>query len=551
MDRSTRKWIRNASDERAAANGCRFDERRAAHICEFFPRYLRLYEGEFAGQPFDLQCWQAEALSRAFGWLKWSEHFGRWVRRFRRVGLWVPKKNGKSPLAAGVGLYLLIADGEQGQKVFSAAKDGKQAQIVHMHARKMVEMSPELSDLCSINKSTGRISFASTNSFYDLLCGDNIDGQEGLNGSAVIDEIHVVDARLARVLRYMGASRAEAMQFQVSTAGNDPTGYGKQEYDYGRAVEAGTFADDAYLHIAYEAPTDATDEALYDDEAAWKLANPSWGRTVNPDEFRAEAKAAQRSLAAWTDFKMYRLNRWSASSNPWLREDDWARARPGVSHDVYCESLAGQSCWVGLDLAKTCDLTAAVFVFRDGEDEATCRYKLLAKYWLPRSEAESMNHQVPYLQWARDGWLTLIDAKAVDYAIVEADLVELDKTYRIEQVIFDPKYAENLTQRLELEHGIPRLAFGQTMLNFAGPTAAFERLLIDGRLEHDGNPITSWMAGHVNYKTDNNENKRPVKPENAEHLKIDGIIAAVMGLAGAMEGAAAPSFYESNAVEMG
>ena len=166
--------------------------------------------------------------------------------RFNRCSLWVPKKNGKSPLAAGVGLYLLISDGEAGQKIFSAAKDGKQAGIMHAHAKHMVEMSPILSKELKINKSTGRIYHAKTRSTYDVLAGNHIKGQHGLNGSCIIDETHVVDERLARVLEFMGASRSEPIQFEASTAGNDPTGYGKKQFDYGTAVSEGMIFDDSF-----------------------------------------------------------------------------------------------------------------------------------------------------------------------------------------------------------------------------------------------------------------------------------------------------------------
>lgn len=180
-DKVTRDWIRNAADERAVENGCRFDAERAAHVCEFFPKYLRLYEGEKAGQPFELVAWQKDVLSRIFGWVVYSEFHKREIRRFRKAGVWVPKKNGKSPLAAGVGLYLLTSDGEQGQKVFSAARDGKQAGIVHTHARKMVESSSQLSGVCKINMSTGQIAHLPSSSVYNILSGDNVLGQEGLN----------------------------------------------------------------------------------------------------------------------------------------------------------------------------------------------------------------------------------------------------------------------------------------------------------------------------------------------------------------------------------
>jgi hypothetical protein len=202
IDAVTKRWMRNASDERAVRNGCTFDEERGNHVCDFITQNLRLYEGEQAGQLFPMIPWEHECLMRIYGWVRFSPDCGRSVRRFTKAGVWLPKKQGKSPWASANGIYLLVADGEQGQKVFSAAKDGKQAGIMHMHARKMVEQSDALASECKINKSSGRIVHLPTNSFYDVLAGDNITGQEGINGSVIIDETHVVDARLASVIEY-------------------------------------------------------------------------------------------------------------------------------------------------------------------------------------------------------------------------------------------------------------------------------------------------------------------------------------------------------------
>lgn len=322
VDAPTKRWIRNASDERAVANGCRFDESRAAHFLEFVTSQCHLYEGERAGELVTLMPWQEELFSRIFGWVRFSLDWGREVRRFTKASIWIPKKNGKSPSAAMVGLYLLVADGEPGQKVFSAARDGKQAGIVHGHARAMVEMSPYLSATCVINKTTGQIAHTPTRSIYAILAGDNIRGQEGLNGSIIIDETHVVDDRLAKTIEYMGASRSEPLQFEASTAGDDPNGYGKKQYDYGKAVERGDVHDDQFLHVCYEAPQDASDEDCGRPEI-WQAANPSWGHTIHPEEFRASYERSTRSLSDFATWKKYRLNIWQTSSQPWLRMGDW------------------------------------------------------------------------------------------------------------------------------------------------------------------------------------------------------------------------------------
>lgn len=548
IDKTTRRWTRNAGDERAARGGARFEQARADHACEFFPKFLRLYEGERAGKPFELMPWQADILSRVFGWVRPSEFFGRLVRRFRKAGIWLPKKSGKSPFAAGVGLYLLLADGEMGQKVFSAARDGKQAGIVHTHARKMVEASPELAEVCKVNQSTGRISHIPSSSYYDILAGDNILGQEGLNGSCIIDETHVVDERLASVLEHMGASRSEPLHFEVSTAGNNPLGYGRKQYEYGKAVESGDVADDAFFFAAYEAPQQASDEEL-DDPAVWKKANPSWGITINEEEFRSSLERARaKGLTDWTTFKMYRLNVWATSENPWLRIDDWQNCR-----DEFTEAdLEGRECAAGLDLAKTRDLTSLVLVF-DQFDET---YRLLPYFWLPEERLKELSTIVPqFAAWARDGFVRVTPGDVCDYAFVKRDIADLSRKFRIRELAYDPYNAEQLTQQLEqgqvvdgkvLEQGIglTRFAFAQTIVNYAAPTSEFERLVVAGKMQHNGHPVLTWQAGHVKCRTDSNNNKRPVKQKPGDHRTVDGMVAAIMGLSRLMQPDTQRSVYD-------
>ena len=521
IDDVTKLWMKTEADFRAVSNGCRFDPDRGQHVCEFFEKYLVLYEGEHAGEPFHLMPWQRDLLSRLFGWVRFSEFFKRDVRRFRKASIWVPKKCGKSPLAAGVGLYLLCGDGEQGQKVFSAARDGKQAGIVHTHARKMVEASIKLSKVCKINQSTGQITYLPTSSTYSILCGDNIQGQEGLNGSAVIDETAVVDSRLASTLEHMGASRAEPLQFEVSTAGNNPLGYGRKQYEYGREVNAGRFPDDSFFFQSFEAPQDATDEQLNDPEV-WKAANPSWGRTINGEEFADSFKRSKRSLNDWTSFKMYRLNVWSNSANPFIRAADWAACR-----DEFTETdFIGQSCIAGLDLARKQDLTALVLLFGPGVDGS---YSVVPYFWLPENRAKELAADVPYLQWAKEGRIKLTDGDVTDFSIVREDILELAERFSIESIVFDPLFGEELTQGLA-DNGIERIEFAQKLMNFAKPTAEFESLIIGKKLRHNGHPILSWQVGHVMAKEAGGL-MRPVRPQRGDCRTIDGVVALIMALA--------------------
>lgn len=523
-DSLTKDWIRNRSDELAVAAGCRFDAERGQFVVDWIENYCHLYEGEYAGQKMKLMDWQYDVIMRLFGWVRYSEKWQREVRRFRRGGLFVPKKNGKSPMLAAVGLYLLCGDGEQGQKVYSVAKDGKQALISHTHAIEMVRRSPELSEECEINKTTSQITHCPSRSFYRIVAGDNINSQEGLNGSVMVDETHVVDHRLMKVLRGAGISRSEPLQFEVSTAGKNPDGYGKQQRDYGLSVIKGEVEDIAYFFHEFAASQDTDDGELDADPMRFgKEANPSWGHTIDPEEFVAEYNTAKRSLSDLADFKMYRLNVWQRSASPWLRMTDWDACRDSFDED----DLQGQDCCITLDMSKTQDMTAAAATFHsDGV------FRVIPRFFLPREMVEKNAHLAPFREWERGGYLTVTEGSVIDYDAVEALLLDWIRKFNVRAIPYDPVFANELTQRVESATGVERVVFPQKPVVMGPCTDDFERCVLNHTIRHNGHPILAWQAGHVQVKVNPvTKLKTPVKPEGKDGVrKIDGIVAAIMGV---------------------
>ncbi len=565
LDTTTKRWIRNASDEKAAAAGCVFDESWGQYVVDWQYDHLCLYEGEWAGQPFECVDWQYEATMRLFGWKHYSEAWKRLIRRFRRASIWVPKKNKKSPQLASWALYLLAGDGEEGQKVFPAAKDGQQArEIVGKHAVEMMMASEILRANCTLNKNSMQITHESSRSFLRPLSSSNSrtkEAKEGINGSVVVDEAHVVDADFMAIIERAGISRSEPLHIEVSTAGNNPDGYGKKQYDYGKLVENGTHTDHSFFFMAYEAPSDLSDAELDADPVKYgKLANPAWGHTIHEEEFLADYNRSRLSITRLAEFKMYRLNMWQRSTNPWLRMDDWAKCEREFTE----AELYGQPCGGGLDLSKTEDMTSWALVFpEDGKPMATntdaegeeptfddkpC--KILTWFWLPERAIELHGHEVDYAQWAKEGWLRIIPGSVIDYSFVEKDIAELLDKFDVQMIGYDKKYAFELMQRLVQYHGHREdrlFEFPQTIMGFAGPTAQLERLVIAEKFHHNGNPITTWQAGHCEVWHDANDNIRPVKPPHKNIKKIDGIVSGIMALdaSGRMPGL---SCYETRGV---
>jgi len=522
-----KKWIRSEADEQAVLNGCYFDTEAAEHVVEFFPRFLRHSKGQWAGQPFELLDWQRDDIVMPlFGWKKEDG----W-RRFNFAWIEIPKKNGKSTFGAGLGLYLLSGDGEHGAEVYSVANDRKQAGIVHEEAIRMVKASRELSQDLKIHGTTFTITCPELNSYYRALSGD-ADSNEGLNiHGCIADEIHSWHGRkFYDALRYGMSSRMQPLFAIITTAGSNPQSVAKELHDYAAGVLAGTQIDQRFF--AYIRAADPKDDPL--DEQTWRKANPSFGLTINPEIFAADAQEAAARPTSLAAFKRYRLNIWNTGESPAVDIEKWNENR----RDYTAGDLREQSCFGGLDLAKVSDTTSLQLLFP--QDDGT--FKTLSFFWLPESRAREQNDLVSWLAWEERGFVFLTPGDVCDYGFIRkficglydaaGNLLEegLVHQFDIRGIAYDPYNAEQLTQQIEEEGGVPRHLFPQTMKQFAEPTGEFERLLIAGQLHHNGHPAMNWQVGNMQFKHDASGNKRPVKPEPKDFRKIDGPVALIMAI---------------------
>lgn len=542
-DKVTKRWIKTPNDERACipvekgGSGCWFDEERVDHVVQFFSRFLRHSKGRFAGQSFDLLDYQIQdIIGPIFGWVRRNER-GNVVRRITKAYIELPKKQGKSTCSAALGLYMLVADGERGAEVYSAATDRKQAQIVHDEAISMVKKSPELSSFLKINRTTKSIYCEHTESVYRAL-SNSPQGNEGWNAHAIIaDELHKWKGReLYDALRYAFAAREQPLFFQITTAGDSPLSVCKEQHDYTKGVQDGTIHDERFHGAIYAA--EPQDDPL--DPKTWRKANPSLGVTITEESFAADAQEAAKSPTSMTAFKRYRLGIWTTGESPWLRIADWHECR----EDFDAEDLEGQECWAGLDLSKTQDTTSLQLIFPGEEEE----YRILSYFWLPEETAQGQS-MVSWQEWADAGHVILTPGNVCDYNFVFQTIQKLHEKYKIQEVAYDPWMAEHLTQRIEDEIGIPRVAFPQGIASFAGPTDEFERLILARKIRHLGNPCMDWQIGNCQVKTDHNGNKKPRKPGDKDYRKIDGPIAAIQGLGRAMENADNGSIYDKDQSE--
>lgn len=504
-----------------------YDERAADAAVSFFHKHLRFTEGEWAGRPFLLETWQEHDIIRpVFGWKRADG-----TRQYRRAIIWVPRKNGKTELAAGVSLLALLGDGEQGGQVYSIAKDKDQARLVFAKAGAMVNLSPELSALLEPFKTS--IYCAELNASFKPLSG-NASGKHGLSMSGLIgDEIHEwPSGDLYTFVHQSSGARRQPLEFLISTAGQR-AGFGWETWEYCIKVRDGVVSDDETLVIIYAADP-AADWTL---EETWRSANPNYDVSVKADYLRAECLRAQESPRHENDFKRYHLNLWTEQAVRWLPMDRWRELGGDIHWSEMAEANRGRRCFGGVDLAATTDLTASVLVFPPDEEVKVWRF--LPRFFVP-SEAIAnrvRRDRVPYDKWARSGALIATEGNVVDYDFVKTQILADAEMFQIERFGFDPFNALQVMIQLGGE-GLPTEKVRQGFLSLSGPSKELERLLLSGMFEHGGHPILDWCASNVAIEMDAAGNIKPSKSKSTE--RIDGIAALVtaLALANSDEGAA-------------
>jgi phage terminase large subunit-like protein len=534
VDDETKRWIRNANDERAAQEGCRFSEEKGQFAVDWVSNYCHLYEGSKAGELMLLEDWQYEWFMQLYGWQRYDVELNKWVRRFNKADAWIPKKNGKSPTLAANGLYMLIGDGEMGQKCYSAARDGKQAMIAHKHAMHMVRMSPSLDAECKINMQSGTITHVPTRSEFIIVTGQNNRSTEGFNGSVFVDEIHVVDSTLIERIKRAGISREEAVFIEMSTAGDNADGYGHAKYKYGCKVSRGDLYAPDFLFVDFSVDHDnVTIEDYRKKDKVEKMilaTNPTLGRIIRKAEALSDYRDSLQSQTELIRFAQYRTNLWTASSANWIDPSDWQRCKKNYTLD----DLKDYPCAAGLDLSKTRDMTALTLLFGvpDEDDEDKVKPYSLTYSWLPKPTVERYEEQVDMTPWVRGGWLETCPKKAIDYNLITDRLKWCNDNLDLRCVGYDPYNADTIVDDLEDDFDEEQLvSIGQTMPNMGPATASLERLVLREEMHHNGNPIMRWQIGHCETVRDPMGNKRPCKPEANDYRKVDGIVSLVMATA--------------------
>jgi phage terminase large subunit-like protein len=503
--------------EMAAQRGLWFDAEAAERTVQFFG-FLKHSKGEWAGQPFVLSPWQAFVVGCIFGWKRADG-----LRRFRLAYVEVPRKNGKTTLAAGVGLYLFVADDEPGAEVYTAATKRDQARIAHSEATRMVKASPALSRRIRIFKDN--LSITDMAAKYEPL-GADADTMDGLNvHAAIIDELHAHKTRdVVDVLETGTGARRQPLMFEITTAGFDQESICREHHDYSAQILEATIEDDSWF--AYISAMDERDD--WADPETWRKANPNYGVTVKVDDLERKCLKAQRLPAAQNAFLRLHLNVWTEQADRFIDLGLWDENAGQVDE----EELAALECYGGLDLSAVQDLTAwlMLFPYEDDPEEAD----ILCRFWCPEARLSDPHnrYRAQYQAWARQGWLQTTPGEAVDYGFIKEQVLADAAKFRLIDLNIDRLFQGYQVGTDLQEEGVKVVGMGQGFLSMAGPMREFERRLVAKKLHHGGNPILRWMAGNLSVKQDAADNLKPDK--STSQGKIDGIVALVMALDRAM-----------------
>ena len=492
-----------------------YDTDRADRAVRFIEN-LKHTKGRWAGKRFWLLPWQEQIIRDVFGIVDVHGN-----RQFRTAYVEIPKKNGKSELAAAVALYLLYADNEPSAEVYGAAADRQQASIVFDVARQMVDMTPALVKRSKIMAAGKRIVNYSNAGYYQVLSAE-VGTKHGLNVSGLVfDELHSQPNRqLYDVLtKGSGDAREQPLYFLITTAGTDRESICYEVHMKALDILQGKKIDPSFYPVVYGLP----DDADWNDEANWYKANPSLGYTIKIDRVRDAYKDALENPAEENVFRQLRLDQWVGSSVAWIPEHVYDKG--DIPIDI--ESLKGRDCYAGLDLSSTSDITAFVMVFPP-ESEGD-NYIVLPHFWLPREtlKLRVRRDHVPYDVWEKQGLFHITEGNVVDYNFVRKTINELAAEYHICEIGVDRWNATQLITDLDGD-GFTMVPIGMGFKDMSPGMKELYKLLLEGKITHGGNPILRWMAGNVVAEIDAAENIKPSKKKATE--KIDGIVALIMGL---------------------
>lgn len=539
---------RHLSDLQTGADrGLIFDPGAAARVFRFFS-FLRHTEGKFAGKRFSLMPFQQFIIGSLFGWRQ--RRTG--ARRYRTAYIEIGKGNGKTPMAAGIGLYGLVADNEPGAQIFAAATTRDQAGIAYHDASNMAEASPEIAARIAFQVSG--MTVLPTRSFFRPVSSE----KRGLDGKrvhmAIIDELHEhPSAIVVDKMRAGTKARRQALICEITNSGYDRNTVCYQHHELSRQVLAGIIQNDSWFAYVCtldpcaactaEGKTAPNPECAdcddWRDEQTWLKANPGLDVILPRTYLREQVQEAVTMASKENIVRRLNFCQWTEQAVRWLPMSDWD-ACPKQTPAL--EDLRTRLCYGGIDLSTKIDLTAWALVFPPTAADAN--WVCLVRYFMPEDNVRlrEQRDRVPYSVWIRGSMVTATPGNVCDYDLVEKQIIDDSKLFRgLQEIGFDPWNATNTANHL-LGAGLKLVETRQGTATMSEPSKEFEALVRARKINHGANPVLRWNAANVSVKRDHNDNLQPDKERSTE--RIDGLVAVLIAMARAIRNRPAqPSVY--------
>jgi phage terminase large subunit-like protein len=500
-----------------------YDKKKADRVVNFISK-LKHTTGKFYNTPFVLMPWQEQIIRDVFGIVDENG-----FRQFREVFVEIPKKNGKSELAAAVALYLLAFDREPGARVYSCAADKLQAGLVYDVACAMIALSPELQRILKVINSTKIIRFR--DSIYQVM-SSAIENKYGFNVSGLVfDELIAQKNRKLYDTMTMstGTARDQQLIFTLTTASSDHNSICYEVHQRAERVLDGSNIDPRFYPVLFG----IKEGEDWTDPEVWKRCNPSIGVTLKFSTVEEEFERAKQSMATEVFFRQFRLNEDIDVDIKWLPIDRWDKCAASYTE----ADLLGRKCYGGLDLSSSGDLTAFALVFppeNPGE-----KYRILVYFWLPKDiiSFRSRRDHVPYEIWERQKNVIVTPGDVVDYDYILHHVTEICKKFDVQEIAFDRAMATWLEQKLneiaaEYSSKTEIIRFGQGFLSMSPPTKDLYQSVMLGKIEHNNSPVLRWCIGNTIVEMDAAGNIKPSKRKSPE--KIDGTVATIMAFSRAV-----------------
>lgn len=525
---AVQRQLRDLERQRTEGFPYWFDEDEGVKRCNFFAR-LRHCKGEWANRPIVLEGWQAFIIFCVFGW----KRVDNGKRRYLRADVETARKNGKTTLAAGIGIEMMSQiENEPGAEVYAAAVDRNQAKLCWEGAKQIIQGTTALSEIFK----TYQFSILDTRmaSSFKPLSKDT-QNKDGLNPSCgICDERHAWKTNdIYELLRTGMGSRSQPLLFSITTAGLDKSLPYFDDLGRMKDILDGHVIDEQQFVMIYE--LDKDDD--WKDERNWYKANPNLGVSLSLDYLRSEFEdAVRKGGSREVHFKTKNLNMWVDAPEVWIPDEKVVACDFGTDE----RSLAGQDCYGGLDFASHVDIIALELWFPTMPNKP-----VISHFWLPQAKVDAAEDNMDYLAWKQQGWLATTPGDVIDIDHLVADILDIAKRYNVKNIAFDPyKAYHGLIQGLQ-QGGLDGVLseYSQSMRNMSEPTKELERMVIAGEIDLMRNPVLQWMFRNASPYYDANQNVKLFKgggkkggtgADGNKKKKIDGVIALINAIGGYM-----------------